>query len=56
MKLREAIQARAIVVLKSQGFTEAEIAIALGVGRTTIQKRKKLARDVAERRPSRISA
>lgn len=51
MKLRESIQARAIVILKREGFTEAEIALALGLGRTTIQRRKRMVKEFAEQRP-----
>jgi DNA invertase Pin-like site-specific DNA recombinase len=51
MKLRESIQARAILALKAQGFTEPEIVLALGLSRTTVQRRRKKARAVADQRP-----
>lgn len=56
MKLRESIQARAIVTLKRAGFTETELTIALGLSRTTVQRRRRKANELAAQRPVRISA
>jgi DNA-directed RNA polymerase specialized sigma24 family protein len=44
--LKQSIQARAILALKKEGMTEAEIRIALAISRATLRRRLHKARSI----------